>query len=183
MRNKNLAGNFPLGLVILSLGLAAYKAAFLSVEMTGSLAVSAQLFALDLSFLGLLVLLCVIHAFIASMVVRSMLKILLALVVAFYIIHSFVLLEQDEYMNLFDLARYLPEWRVVFSFFDALITAVVVVYMFAVFVNRRISGRTLVWLSSFAVVVLITGVVAARNSPHQLRKYGLLQVDAWQRKC
>ena len=113
MRNNNSAGHFPLGLLMLSLGLAAYKAAFLSMEMTESLAVFAELFVLDLSFLGLLVLLCVVHALIAGRVARSLFKALLALVVAFYIINSFVLLELDEYMNLFDLARYLPDsWLV-----------------------------------------------------------------------
>jgi len=178
MRNNNSAGHFPLGLLMLSLGLAAYKAAFLSMEMTGSLAVFAELFVLDLSFLGLLGLLCVVHALIAGSVARSLFKALLALVVAFYIINSFVLLELDEYMNLFDLARYLPEPQVVFSFFDALIIGVVLVYMIAVLLNRRIKGTTLAWLSGFALIALISGVVATRNAPYQLQKYGLLQLDA-----
>ena len=179
MRNLKPTGYFPLGLLLFSFMLALFKAASLSVEITGSFSLLALLLSLDLSFLSLLALLAVAHGFSLKTLIRIPLKVLFSLAVIFYIVHTFVLLELDEYMNLFDLGRYLPEWRVVGSFFNAMSISALLVFVFAMFYNRPISSRTLVMTAGVALAILVSGLVTEKYSPIQLQKYGLLRINAF----
>ncbi|HSM69812.1 MAG TPA: hypothetical protein VK830_08855, partial [Xanthomonadales bacterium] len=111
---------FPVGLVLLGTGILLYKATRLSLEIAGSLSKAGQFVLLDLDLLGLLLFLGLATALPWARVARLAVKAVLLLTVFFYAIHSFVLLELNEYMSLFDLARYLPEWRVVQSFLGLL---------------------------------------------------------------
>ena len=151
-------GIFPLGLPGFAIVVALFKAASLSLEMAGSLAVTLRLLSLDMTFLGGLCLLAVFHFKSNRSEVRSVLKIILTLLVGFYTIHSFVLLALDEYMNLFDLGRYMHEWQVVLSFFDFLIIAVVLVFVLSVFLNIR-PGR------SFVNSITVTSLIAMLSGP------------------
>ncbi len=166
---------FPLGLVGFSLIVAFYKAVTLSLEMTGTLAVMAKLLSLDLAFLGLVCLLSVLHLRSATHWMRISHRILLAALVAFYTIHSFVLLALDEYMNLFDLARFFQEWQVVLSFFDALTISVTLVFVLAVFINYRTSKRPPTGLVVALILVVLAGLTVVSSVPYQLQKYAVLQ--------
>ena len=115
---KSDHGRFPLGLIIFSACVALFKSFSLSLEMSDSIAMVATLLSLDSPFLGTLLLIASLHALCNSSWLRMVLKVLLAGLLGFYTIHSFVLLALDEYMSLFDLGRYFLEWQVVWSFFD-----------------------------------------------------------------
>ena len=129
MRALDNRGPFPLGLIAFVLGLAAYKAAMLTQEMTGSFELLAGLFLLDVSFLSLLGLLAVVCARSTLAWFRLLLKTLLVLLIVFYTVHTFVLLALDEHMSLFDLGRYLREWRLIPGFINA--TTIIALLVFS----------------------------------------------------
>ncbi len=174
-----LSAPYPSGLLAFSVILALYKALILSLEMTGSPAVSAWLFALDLSFLALLALLGLLHCYLGNALARLLVRILQAVSAGFYLVHSFVLLELDEPMRFFDLARYLPETAVVGSFFNVLTISAVLGFAVMMFINLRLNKRVLTWAGAITVVLLLTGLLAESASPAQLHKYGLLKLNAF----
>jgi hypothetical protein len=166
---------FPLGLVVFGTGVALYKAISLSLEMGDSLAMVAPLLSLDLLFLGLFCLIATRYAFSSASWARVMLKTILLGLLVFYTIHSFVLLALDEYMSLFDFGRYLFEWRVVLSFFDALITGICIVGLLAVFLDYKLTRRTIKTVVYVSVLILVVGMVQVSKVPFQLQKYAVIQ--------
>jgi hypothetical protein len=177
MRQSKPVGKFPLGLLFLSIFTAMFKAAILSWEMAGSVATFARLMALDFTFLALLAMAGVAHCRAKNTWIRVMIRVALVLAVAFYVVHSFVLLALDESMDLFDLARYVPETGVVGSFINTRSGIAIGAYFVAVFINRRMSNINLTRITRTAVVILTVGWLADIYTPAPLNKYGLLKID------
>jgi hypothetical protein len=178
MNKSGARREFPVGLVLLGAGILLYKAARVSLEMSGSLSMAGQLALLDLDLLGLLLLLGLATALSRARILRLTIKSVLLLSVLFYAIHSFVLLELNEYMSLFDLARYLPEWRVVHSFLGPLALAVICLWVLAAFLDLRISRRQQYAVAAVALAMLAAGLIYMAAVPAELRRYSLLQPAA-----
>lgn len=161
--------------MLLGAGILLYKAVRLSLEISGSLTKAGQFMLLDLDLLGLLLLLGLATALRWARMVRLAIKAVLLLTVLFYAIHSFVLLELNEYMSLFDLARYLREWRVVQTFLGLLAMAVVGLLVAAAFLDLRISGRQQYAGLAVALILLGAGFAYVAGVPAEVRRYSLLQ--------
>jgi hypothetical protein len=175
MRALDNRGLFPLGLIAFAIGLAAYKAAMLSQEMTGTFELLGGLFLLDISFLSLLGLLAAVGAISSLGWFRLLLKTLLFLLIVFYTVHTFVLLALDEHMSLFDLGRYLREWRLIPGFINATTIIALLVFLAAIFVNVRMSRRQVMVETLLMLALLATGIIVNARTPFPLQKYALLQ--------
>jgi len=167
---------FPAGLLLATTALAVYKAAALASEMNGPGGLFWQLLALDLTFLALLALAAAAICRVAAAWLRRLAWAMLALAVAFYLVHTFVLLALDEPMSLFDLARYLPETAVVGTFLDPMTLAAILAFggmaWFRVHLGRRAVGRV-GWL---ALLLLICGLAAEARAPPPLARYGVVRL-------
>lgn len=169
---------FPAGLVVAALLVFCGKAAALSLQASGSLAQAWQFALLDLDGIGLLLLLGALTALARARPLRLLGKATLFLALVFYAIHSFVLVELDESMSLFDLARYLPEWPVVQSFLGPLSVLAVAVLLAAPWIDLRLERGPHRAAATLAVVLLAGGLAYMAQAPSELRKYSLLQAGA-----
>lgn len=168
---------FPLGLILFAIGLAVYKAAVLSQEMTGTLEVLGSLFVLDASILSLLGLLAVTCTIGSSGWLRLLIKTLLVLLLVFYVVHTFVLLALDEHMSLFDLGRYLREWRLIPGFINASTVIALLIFVGSIFLNVQLSRNQRVVSVLFMLAVLAGGILLNTKTPFPLQKYALLQTS------
>lgn len=146
--------------------------------MGDSIAMAATLLSLDISFLALLCLVATGQSYTGHFWSRMGLKSILVCLVVFYTIHSFVLLALDEYMNLFDLGRYLLEWQVVLSFFNALIVSVCMVFLISVLFDYPLSGKFRTAILIATILALTGGVAVLSKTPFQLQKYAVLQFES-----
>lgn len=170
---------FPFGLVLMTVGILAYKAVRMSLEIAGSLALAGQFVLLDLALMGLLLSLALVAAMRWQRKTRLGIKLVLLLAVLYYAIHSFVLLELNEYMSLFDLFRYLPEWGVVWSFMGPLAVLLVIALLLALGVESRLSRDQHRLGAGLALALLVIGIGFMAEAPANIRKYSLLQAAAW----
>lgn len=179
MRRQPESGFLPWGLMAFSLAVAAYKAFTLSYAMTEGPGLVFGLLLPDTAFLGLVCVLGMAHAAVNKGLLRMALKFMLALLVLFYTIHSFVLLALDEPMSLFDLGRYLVEWSVVQGFFGPVTISVVLVYVLSLFLDCS-AGRG--WRKIFGllgIALLAIGTYTASRLPAGLQKYSFPPIAAW----
>ena len=166
---------FPAGLILAALALLLYKSVSLALDISGSALPAWRFVLLDLDFVAVLMGLGLAQARTRTRLGRNLLRALLLLVVLFYAIHSFVLLELDENMSLFDLARYVPEWGVVRSFFGPLTVVVVVGLLLAIGLDWRLSRRQHLVGAAVAVTFLAAGLAFTNTAPANIRKYSLIQ--------
>jgi hypothetical protein len=178
LKTTKSQSRFPLGLIVFSCGVALYKAISLSLEMGDSLSMATTLLLLDSSFIGVLFLLATGYSFPSHSWLRMAIKAVLLCFVVFFTIHSFVLLALDEYMNLFDLGRYLQEWQVVLSFFDVLIVSVCLVFLIAVFIDCPLAGRIQTAILIASILAFAGGLAVLSKTPFQLQKYAVIQFES-----
>ena len=169
---------FPAGLILFALLVAAWKAIALSLEISNSLYLAGRFLALDLTWLAILLAVGTIHALSRPGAWTLLVKAVLFLCVLYYAVHSSVLLELDEYMSIFDLARYLPEWEVVGTFVSpATVAGFVVLLALTAFSIQLGAGHAKRYLL-LVLVLLVGGAGMATVSARESARYGFIQVSA-----
>ncbi|MDX1460013.1 MAG: sulfatase-like hydrolase/transferase [Xanthomonadales bacterium] len=167
----------PIGLLAFALAVALFKAARLSLDVSGAVWGAGAYLAQDLTALGILLLSALLAGRFDTGPVRRVCLLLLALLVLFYALHSVVLLELDEHMSLFDLARYLPEASVVASFIGPGMLMMLAVLLAALAWSRTVGKKGARWLTIIGVLAILGGLWVAYTAPRDLGRYGLVPVS------
>lgn len=170
-------GRLALGILIFVFGVLLFKSLRLSLDVSGSVSLTLRYLLLDASFAGLLTLLAVAHAKFRNRVLRVTGLVFLLLAALFYAVHSFVLIELDEYMSLGDLGRYLPEWEMVRGFLGPVSALVIVMLVLAALWHVPLGRGTQRWLVIGSVCVAGAGAAASYSAPGDLGRYALIPVS------
>ena len=165
---------YPIGFALFALLLAIYKSLSLTTEMGGGVNRFLTLAGLDVFFVALLLLLCILHARVVTRSLQFISWLLLALMSLYYLVDSFTVLALDEHASLFEIGRYAPEWGVVLSFFDIRAFGAIVLLAAAGFLRIRQTTRTRLIMLLVLVIMLLVAVLSAVSAPQALRKYAVL---------
>jgi lipoteichoic acid synthase len=174
MRTRDRQACYPLGLVVFVLLLAVYKAIRLTADMGAGWGRSVPLLGADAFYLALIFLLALLQGASGRQWLRATARLVLFVLMLYYLVDSLVLLALDQHVSLFEIGRYAPEWGIVTSFFDAKVLTVAGLMLVAVFIRTKPEPavlRTGLILSGAALLAAGFNLVYA---PSPLRHYAVL---------
>jgi phosphoglycerol transferase MdoB-like AlkP superfamily enzyme len=170
---------FPLGLVLFALGLNLYKAFQLTVSIGADWRTFAALVGLDLFFMSLLVSLAMVHGLLRKKLPQVGIWLFLLILIAVYMVDSFVLLALDDHAALFDIGRYTPEIGVVLSFFDFRAYGAVLLFLLSILMVCVYTTG----VRKISIVLLLLCVcwnaVSISQTPQSLHRYSFVNPVDW----
>lgn len=170
-------GRLALGVLLFVTGILLFKSVRLSLDVSGTTLLTWRYVLMDAAFIGLLTLAALVHAGFRHRVLRAAGLVLLLLVALFYAIHSFVLIELDEYMTVGDLGRYLPEWEMIRGFLGPVSVLVFVVLLLAALLQVPVGRGAQRWIMLVSVCLAGSGMAASYLAPQGVGRYALIPVS------